>query len=257
MFKNIFIIFLLAHILGDFYFQSNKLAENKKSEISAVFKHAAIYAAVTIAVMLPIMLMLREKIWSVVLATLVVAASHALIDCSKYFMVKRCNPKKEQRKYVYISDQSFHLVIIAVVSYFVAVRVEMFPIPLWISEVFDNIGVLPKQLFLWIFAVLFIHKPINITVKQILDSYKPMEQPTKSDNAVNSNNAGAFIGTLERLLILLFLSLNQYAAIALVLTAKSIARYDKIAHDPAFAEYYLLGTLLSTATAIITYILFL
>ncbi|WP_343250273.1 hypothetical protein [Diplocloster hominis] len=59
------------------------------------------------------------------------------------------------------------------------------------------------------------------------------------------------IGTIERLIMLIFLSLGQYAAIGLVLTAKSIARYDKIVKEPEFAEYYLLGTLLSTVSVII------
>lgn len=54
-----------------------------------------------------------------------------------------------------------------------------------------------------------------------------------------------------RIIILMFLSIDQYSAIGLVLTAKSIARYDKIAHEPEFAEYYLLGTLLSTVVAIV------
>ncbi len=34
-------------------------------------------------------------------------------------------------------------------------------------------------------------------------------------------------------------------AIGLVLTAKSIARYDKISRSSTFAEYYLIGTLAS------------
>ena len=34
------------------------------------------------------------------------------------------------------------------------------------------------------------------------------------------------------------------------MTAKSIARYDRISKDQEFAEYYLLGSLLSTICAI-------
>lgn len=49
----------------------------------------------------------------------------------------------------------------------------------------------------------------------------------------------------------------QYAAMGLVLTAKSIARYDKITKDERFAEYYLLGTLLSTASVVLCKILIL
>ena len=66
-----------------------------------------------------------------------------------------------------------------------------------------------------------------------------------------NNNAGRFIGTLERIIILIFLSIGQYSAIGLVLTAKSIARYERISKEKKFAEYYLLGTLLSTVYAII------
>lgn len=46
------------------------------------------------------------------------------------------------------------------------------------------------------------------------------------------------------------------SAVGLVLTAKSIARYDKIAKEQDFAEYYLLGTLLSTLYAIAVSIIF-
>ena len=49
----------------------------------------------------------------------------------------------------------------------------------------------------------------------------------------------------------MFFSMNQYAAMGLVLTAKSIARYDKITKDEKFAEYYLLGTLISTSCVVI------
>lgn len=45
------------------------------------------------------------------------------------------------------------------------------------------------------------------------------------------------VGNLERLIIGIFLILGQYAAIALVFTAKSIARYDMISKNQGFAEY--------------------
>ncbi|MCM1258048.1 MAG: hypothetical protein NC307_09370 [Roseburia sp.] len=44
------------------------------------------------------------------------------------------------------------------------------------------------------------------------------------------------IGTVERLIMLILLSVDHYAAMGFVLTAKSIARYDKIAKDVKFAE---------------------
>ena len=49
----------------------------------------------------------------------------------------------------------------------------------------------------------------------------------------------------------IILSIKQYSSVGLVLTAKSIARYNKIAEDQKFAEYYLLGTLLSTICVLV------
>ncbi|MCR4426640.1 MAG: hypothetical protein NUW23_10735 [Firmicutes bacterium] len=63
--------------------------------------------------------------------------------------------------------------------------------------------------------------------------------------------AGRAIGTLERWIMATFIALGQYAAMGLVLTAKSIVRYSRIEHDPGFAEYYLLGTLYSMLIALL------
>ena len=71
------------------------------------------------------------------------------------------------------------------------------------------------------------------------------------DQIIHNYMAGRFIGTLERIVILIFITIGQYSAIGLVLTAKSIARYDEIAKNKITAEYYLLGTLLSTVFVII------
>ena len=56
--------------------------------------------------------------------------------------------------------------------------------------------------------------------------------------------------------MLIFIYINQYSAIGLVLTAKSIARYERITKEEHFAEYYLLGTLISTLIAIIVSFVF-
>lgn len=45
--------------------------------------------------------------------------------------------------------------------------------------------------------------------------------------------------------------LGQFAAIGLVFTAKSIARYNKISESPAFAEYYLIGSLYSIISVLL------
>jgi hypothetical protein len=59
-----------------------------------------------------------------------------------------------------------------------------------------------------------------------------------------------YIGWLERFVILTAVLLQSPATIGLVLTAKSIVRYPQI-DSPGFAEYFLVGTLLSLIEAMV------
>ena len=101
--------------------------------------------------------------------------------------------------------------------------------------------------------MLLLHKPANIFISNVLEQYKPQEH--KCDT-IKDKNAGRFVGTLERIIMTIFITMGQYSVVGLVLTAKSITRYNRISEDPEFAEYYLLGTLLSTICAICISILF-
>lgn len=74
-------------------------------------------------------------------------------------------------------------------------------------------------------------------------------RPT-DEAAAQLRNAGMYIGWLERFLILTALLLRSPATAGLVLTAKAIARYPEFKHV-RFAEYFLIGTLLSLCVAMI------
>lgn len=73
-------------------------------------------------------------------------------------------------------------------------------------------------------------------VKLVLRQY-----PLPSDGLPR---AGAIIGILERIFVLTLVLMGQYTSIALVLTAKSITRFEDL-KQRKFAEYYLIGTLSS------------
>ncbi len=79
---------------------------------------------------------------------------------------------------------------------------------------------------------------------------QPLKDPTPATSAPEAR-VGAVIGILERLIVVALVLVGQYAAIGLVVTAKTIARFRQL-EDRQFAEYYLLGTLASIATAILT-----
>lgn len=79
---------------------------------------------------------------------------------------------------------------------------------------------------------------------------------TSSKGSEQNLNVGRRIGTLERWLILLLVLSDNVNSLGLVITAKSIVRYPRLS-DPEFAEYYLLGTLLSVILALASAFLFL
>ncbi|HSH35263.1 hypothetical protein [Schnuerera sp.] len=98
--------------------------------------------------------------------------------------------------------------------------------------------------------IIVILKPVNTSFKILFQKYAPEE----SDDGRNTvEGAGAVIGNLERLLIAILMYYNQFGAIGLVFTAKSVARFDKISKDPVFAEYYLIGSLYSIISVLVFY----
>jgi hypothetical protein len=63
-------------------------------------------------------------------------------------------------------------------------------------------------------------------------------------------NAGLYIGWLERLLIVTAVLMKSPAVIGLIFAGKSIARFTEL-KDQRFAEYFLIGTFLSVAIALL------
>jgi hypothetical protein len=62
-------------------------------------------------------------------------------------------------------------------------------------------------------------------------------------------NTGRVIGILERIIIYVAVLTDQIAAIGLVLAVKGLARFKEM-DDRPFAEYVLVGTLLSLLLAV-------
>ena len=253
MFKTAFLFLLLIHVIGDYYFQSNELAKRKCTSILSLLKHCTIYAVICVLFLIPV-----YDPW-ILLGLVMLAGSHLVIDLIKYMYIKRIHKKKlldtDQERRLYIVDQLMHMFSIALIAFVFAVKGIKFTALPYVHLFFETIGIPASVAFCWILALLIIYKPVNVSIKKLITLHKPLEITETADTISSKEiNVGGFIGLLERLIILVLLSVNQYSAIGLVLAAKSIARYDKISKDQSFAEYYLLGTLLSTISVIITYL---
>lgn len=241
MFKNLMILLLLGHVIGDFYMQSKKMSDNKEKKFKWVMLHSIVYFIMMILVSIPVMSI------SVFIMDITVSIMHMLIDVAKFVYVKS-RKKKIDEKWIFIIDQGSHIVCLIIMAYITVkmnIRLnELSPF----KDFFSVMNILEINIVKWVLALLTIHKPTNILIQKLTKEYKPTqsEQLFKRDN-----NAGRFIGSIERIVMLILISLGQYSAIGFVLTAKSIARYDRISKDKEFAEYYLLGTLISTMLVLI------
>ncbi len=236
----------IGHLLGDFYFQNERIASYKEETYKGVLLHSLEYYVVFLVVMLPVFS------FDMILGVTYAAAAHFVIDTIKCLIPDR--RKFRRNKEVFVIDQCAHIVSILALAYIMYVfdfSIEPLGIIVDILSACECEG---EILARWILAVLLIHIPVNLLIQISLEDYKP-----KGDKGVikSDNKAGRRIGSVERLIMLVFLSRAQYAAIGFVLTAKSIARYDKITKDEQFAEYYLLGTLISTLCVVICSILIL
>ena len=116
------------------------------------------------------------------------------------------------------------------------------------KEVFINSNMSNILRLLLFFSI--IGKPVNEIFKTLFSRF----QVAQNDETL-VQGAGAVVGVLERLIMGIFVLMGQFAAIGLIFTAKSVARYNKISENQSFAEYYLIGSLFSMISVLVTYIL--
>lgn len=250
MFKSCFLLLLLAHFLGDFYFQGSKTAENKNTSPKSFIIHCALYAAAGAVVFAPV--------WNnaFFLPLALFSLSHAATDAAKIY-VKRIKSHGDTSRagietITFWVDQLVHLVFITAVSLYITSRgVGLTTLPglaVWLSYAGVDYMFCIKLMLLILGNI----RPCNIMIVITAKSHKPADDEQNVNETVG---AGSVIGVLERYLITLFFAIGQYASVGLVLTAKSIARYSKLNDDKNFAEYYLMGTLLSSFYSLVLCIL--
>lgn len=274
--KNILLLFcFIAHFLGDYYLQTKHLSKIKDNVFRGVIQHSFLYCIPFLLIW--IFLGLDEVIGY---AFLCICMIHLIIDSVKFLYKTRIIKRIKNKSFIinertlYVVDQSIHLISIMIICFInrsVMIN-HLFPLETFLRYI--NIDA--HQFFQWILLLLIIGKPINISFKKLFTGLKPSDSVLSQynssevklkaaaiDNAMELNkkpilgieerSAGQYIGLLERILIVIFLSIGQYASIGFIMTAKSIARYDKISKSQEFAEYYLIGTLASLISALITY----
>jgi hypothetical protein len=233
---------LLAHVLGDFVFQSNRMVLGKKKGIRSYVEHGAIHFLILSACVAFYsgLRLASWRLWILLGGYLLV---HLLVDFGKQQLVKRSTGGDSTS--LFVLDQSVHLLSIVVISSFVSetpFRVMQSSIP-W-SKVRDERVLATLVVYsVAVFAAGYL-------IRYLTRSVATQVQSSGGETNEQLRNAGLYIGWLERFLVLTAVAVQSPAMVGLILTGKSIARFTEL-KEARFAEYFLIGTFLSVTLALI------
>jgi hypothetical protein len=115
----------------------------------------------------------------------------------------------------------------------------------------------PTKIIIILFGVLVLANEMNGIIRYILGLIKTepeVKDDKNQDNDVHTIDTqelsrGKIIGVIERVLFFFFVLTGNYGSIAFILAAKGFTRFREL-EDKNFAEYVLIGTLLSSSLSI-------
>lgn len=104
-----------------------------------------------------------------------------------------------------------------------------------------------------VMGFLLVVNEVNILFRFIFDLFG-VSRPGNMKSAKNGTdereyNTGRLIGILERTIVYFLVIIGKYEAIGFIMAAKAFTRFKEL-EDRAFAEYVLIGTLLSIALSV-------
>lgn len=244
---NALLLLGIAHGLGDYLLQPDRLARRKEKELRFLLLHGLLYALAMASMFL---LDVSGAVWA---SWGIASATHLGID---WIRVRICRRKQRTALFQLVSfcaDQALHLGVLA------GLWALLLPhttgaLAAWSGTVWLR----PALVYAAIFCVIW--KPAAILIRLFFAWFVPAgagaaQAAKPASEAQTVPGSGELIGKLERLIIAVLVLCDQFGAIGFVLTAKSVARFKLIEENRDFAERYLVGTLLSTVIALLTALL--
>lgn len=219
---------ILAHLLGDFFFQSHrwvKEKEEKKLRSWKLYVHATLHGLLAFAFIWDL------SFWPYALC---IAVTHWVIDAAKILL------QRGTRKWIwFVGDQTLHLVVLVIV--WCCWGHQPLSFAFWYNQ----------EVWLLAAAILLITVPVSVGIRIFISAWTP---DTGEKDGESLRNAGMYIGILERLFVFGFVLMGHLEAVGFLLAAKSIFRFGdlKESKDRKLTEYVLIGTLVSFGVALMT-----
>jgi len=224
----LFFKLLLAHLLADFVFQPDPWVQEKQLK---KHKSPKLYLHVLLHGLLSMVMVAELAFWPYAIA---IASSHFLIDWAKLAFQK----DPAQKSWFFI-DQLLHLGLLLLIT-------------LYYSDTVLDLSSFYEDQWVWmVTAVVFLSLPASVLIRILISGWTPKTEDSKKDSL---QDAGKYIGILERLFIFVFILTDHWEGIGFLLAAKSIFRFGdlKESKERKLTEYVMIGTLLSFGLAILT-----
>jgi hypothetical protein len=228
-----FLKIILAHLLADFLFQPSAWVRHKEK---FTWRSPYLYAHVGIYLLLTLLFLGFERAYWLPAAG--IALSHLLIDLLKCMANKNWQKRVQLGKatgqfplYSFLVDQALHISLLVLWA-FNAEEIS------W--SLFTGWNFLHWMLLL---CLLLLTQVSAVIIRLLVARWIP--QVPSPDWTLQ--NAGTFIGMLERLMVFAFVVTGHWEGIGFLIAAKSVLRYGdlKDVKDRRLTEYVLIGTLLS------------
>lgn len=232
-FAPILIRLLIAHFIGDFLLQPLKWVQHKekyKIKSKYLYLHVLVHGVLTYV-------LVGE--WSNFMLPIIVMIIHFLIDVFKIYQ------KKKKVKW-FLIDQLLHILSLFLIwMFFYHQQENMFN---FFIDLLNS-----AQFWLVLLGYILILNPTAIIIYYLTNKWRKEIGDSEKSEKAGLEDAGKWIGILERLLILTFILANQFTAVGFLLAAKSIFRFGDLTgkKNRKLTEYVLIGTLLSFAITII------
>jgi len=224
---------LLAHLIGDFFLQPYKWVRDKETK---KLKSTKLYLHVLIHVILLGILLWDISKWPIIA---IIGITHLIIDATKLII-----QKNKTRRLLFFLDQVLHIAVIFSTYY------------IFTNATIDFKSLFTEQNILLITCLAFLTQPVSIIMKTIFIKWD-ISKLTKGTESLE--DAGKYIGILERILVFIFIIANHWEAVGFLITAKSVFRFGDLKESKhrKLTEYILIGTLISFGIAIIIGLLYL
>ena len=225
----ILIKLIIAHFIGDFLLQPKSWVEEKENRKA---KSVKLYLHILIHGLLTLFILWDCNHW---LLALLLMLSHGIIDTIKLYVQKESNKSKW-----FLIDQVLHIISI------LGLWVLFFKPELNFASWYEN-----TSSWIYLAAVLFITIVSGVVMRELMSNWSKALNESDEESL---NNAGKYIGMLERLFVFDFVVTANWEGIGFLLAAKSVFRFGdlKESKDRKLTEYILIGTLLSFGIAIAT-----